>query len=678
MSRPRLIALLLALVTLVVYLPVTRHDFIHYDDDDYIINNRVVQNGLTLAGVRWAFTTGYASNWHPVTWLSHMMDCELFDLNAGAHHVVNVLFHSANSALLFVFLLRLTEKIWPSAMVAALFAWHPLHVESVAWVSERKDVLSTFFALLALLSYARYAQKQSRVEGQTSSASKASPALDVRPSTLDYSFALVFFALGVMSKPMLVTLPFVMLLLDFWPLQRMVDGKNHARVMLQLIAEKWPFFLLTLASCIITFLVQKKAESSLEQIPLAFRLENAVTAASHYLVKMFWPAGLAVIYPLAPISPVIFGLAAIILLLISAAVWSLRRTHSYFVVGWFWFLGTLVPVIGLVQVGGTAMADRYTYIPSIGIFMAFAFGLYGLSERLRWPKAMLPAISMIISIVCIALTEKQLSYWRDSETLFHHALAVTKNNDAAHHDLGFAFELEGRPEEALAEYREAVRLNPYHYQLHFSIGNMLEKTGHPEEALAEYHQCLQLDPGIPALHNAAGRVLAALGNPEAAFKEFAEAERLDAHFGLPHIETAKILFQQGNDAKAVDELWVAARIEPYNPDVLTAVARYLAANQNASARDGPNALALALKADELTHGRQPEVFDVLGMAFAETGDFSNAVSCAQSALGLAISAKFKNTEPIRQRLELYESHQAWRESFQTNHAPMKEQPRDTK
>jgi tetratricopeptide (TPR) repeat protein len=631
-----------------------------------------VQNGLTLAGVRWAFTTGYASNWHPVTWLSHMTDCELFSLNAGAHHFVNVLFHSANSVLLFVLLLRLTQKLWPSALVAALFAWHPLHVESVAWVSERKDVLSTFFALLALLSYVRYAQKQSRVESRESRAGFAALALDPRPSTLDYSFALIFFALGLMSKPMLVTLPFVMLLLDFWPLQRKVAGKNHARAMMQLVGEKWPFFLLTMASCIITFLVQKKAESSLEQIPLAFRLENAAIAACHYLVNIFCPTGLAVIYPLAPISPVIFGLAAAILLLISAAAWRLRRTCSYFLVGWFWFLGTLVPVIGLVQVGSTAMADRYTYFPSIGIFMAFAFGLYGLSERLRWPKAVLPAISIIISIAYMALTEKQLSYWRDSETLFRHALAVTKNNDAAHDDLGFALELQGRPEEALGEYREAVRLNPYHYQLHFSIGNMLEKTGHTEEALAEYHQCLQLDPGIPALHNAAGRVLAALGNPEAAFKEFAEAERLDAHFGLPHIETAKILFQQGNNARAVDELWVAARIEPYNPDVLTAVAHYLAANQNADARDGPNALALALKADELTRSRQPDVFDVLGMAFAETGDFSNAVTSAQNALDLAVTAKFKNTESIRQRLELYKSHQAWRESFNATNAPVKD------
>jgi tetratricopeptide (TPR) repeat protein len=510
MSRPRLIALLLALITLVLYLPVTRHDFIHYDDDDYIINNRVVQNGLTLAGVKWALTTGYASNWHPVTWLSHMTDCELFGLNAGAHHFVNVLFHSANAALLFLLLLRLTQKSWPSALVAALFAWHPLHVESVAWVSERKDVLSTFFALLTLLSYVRYAQKKSSVERRASSASTTSPALDARRSTLDYSFALIFFALGLMSKPMLVTLPFVMLLLDYWPLQRL----SLAAFRFPLLSEKIPFFLLTVASCVITFLVQKKAEASLEQITLAFRLVNALTATGRYLMEIFRPTGLAIIYPLTPIPPVAFGLAVSALLLISAAAWRWRKISPYFLVGWLWFLGTLVPVIGLVQVGSTAMADRYTYIPSIGIFIALAFGLNELSERFRWPKTILPAVSIIIYFACMVLTERQLSYWRDSETLFRHTLAVTKNNASAHDDLGVTFELQGRSEEALAEYREAVRLNPRHYQLHFSIGNMLEKTGHTEEALAEYRLCLSRDPGIPALHNAAGRALAELGNPK--------------------------------------------------------------------------------------------------------------------------------------------------------------------
>ncbi|HZL80174.1 MAG TPA: glycosyltransferase family 39 protein, partial [Candidatus Limnocylindrales bacterium] len=357
MSRPRLIALLLAFVTLAAYLPVTQFNFLNYDDDEYVTENQVVQDGLTLAGVKWAFTTGRASNWHPLTWLSHMTDCELFKLNAGAHHFINVIFHAANAALLFVLLLRLTKKNWPSAFVAALFAWHPLHVESVAWIAERKDVLSTFFALLTLLSYAKFVQENSRRH---------------------FWSALFYFTLGLMSKPMLVTLPFVLLLLDFWPLQRFPLSRlrsasaRQAAFRFQLLSEKTPFFLLAAASCLITFLVQHSghAVATLDQVPPGFRLENAAVATVRYLQKIIWPAPLAVFYPLAPIPTATLVLAATALVFIFAATWLARNRNPCWLVGWLWFLGTLVPVIGLVQVGGAAMADRYTYIPSIGIFMA--------------------------------------------------------------------------------------------------------------------------------------------------------------------------------------------------------------------------------------------------------------------------------------------------------------------
>lgn len=648
MSRPRLAALLLVLVTLAVYLPVTRHDFVCYDDDSYIVANRIVQNGLTPAGIGWAFTTGYMSNWHPVTWISHMTDCEFFGLNAGGHHLVSAAFHSANTVLLFFLLLRLTKKNGPAALVAALFAWHPLHVESVAWIAERKDVLSTFFALLTLVCYTRFAHEKSR---------------------RDYWLALFLFALGLMAKPMLVTLPFVLLLLDYWPLGRFSISNFQFPILRKLVLEKIPFFLLAVASCLITFLVQRKAESSLEEVPLAFRWENASSAAVGYLLKLFWPAGLAVIYPLAPISGANFALAVVVLLLISAAAWRGRSHCPYVLMGWAWFLGTLVPVIGLVQVGSAAMADRYTYIPSIGLFIATVFGLHALSERFRWPGRVFPALATIVCGLCLGLTERQISYWSNSETLFRHALAVTKNNDIAHDNLGVALESQGRYQEALAEYREAVRLNPGHYQLNFVIGNMLEKTGRPEAALAAYRQCLLRNPGVPALHEAAGHALAALGSTEAALKEFAEAERLDAHYALPRIDTAKIYFQQGRDAGAVDELWAAARAEPYNPDVLSTVAHYLAANQDAAARDGQNALVLALKANELSRNHQPAVFDVLGMAFAETGDFSNAVTCAQNALDLAGTSGLEDPGFFRQRLELYKTRQPWRESFRATNAP---------
>jgi hypothetical protein len=334
MSRPRLIALLLALITLAVYLPVTRHDFVNLDDADYVTQNPIVQEGLTVGGLHWAFTTFHASNWHPLTWLSHMADCECFGLNPAGHHLVNVLFHSANVALLFILLLRLTSQIWPSALVAALFAWHPLHVESVAWVAERKDVLSTFFGLLTLLSYVKFVQAQQRSS---------------------FCFALLFFALGLMSKPMLVTLPFVMLLLDFWPLQRIALDRWQGGEILRLVRGKIPFFLLSAASCVVTFLAQRQGEAviSLATVPLGYRLENAAVAIATYLGRLFWPVNLCAYYPLPGKIPALqIFLALATLLLISATAWHWRRSQPCWLIGWLWFLGTLLPVIGLVQVGG--------------------------------------------------------------------------------------------------------------------------------------------------------------------------------------------------------------------------------------------------------------------------------------------------------------------------------------
>ena len=390
MSRPRIIALLLALTTLVFYLPVTRFDFINYDDDEYVTSNPIVQGGLTFAGIKWALTTGHASNWHPMTWLSHMTDCELFGLDAGGHHLVSVLFHSANAVLLFILLRRMTEKIWPSAFVAALFAWHPLHVESVAWVAERKDVLSTFFALLAMLSYVKFARENSR---------------------RNFGLAIVFFALGLMAKPMLVTLPFVLLLLDVWPLKRWSPGTAG----LSLWREKIPFFLLTAASCVITVIVQHggQAIASLDHIPMYFRLENGTVAPWRYLQKIVWPEDLAVMYPIAPISAASFVAGAACLVLVTVAAWRWRETRPYFLVGWFWFLGTLVPVIGLVQVGSTSMADRYTYIPAIGIFIALAFGLDEMAGRVQRAAKIFPAGAVLILGLCLFLTERQLGYWHN-------------------------------------------------------------------------------------------------------------------------------------------------------------------------------------------------------------------------------------------------------------------------
>jgi tetratricopeptide (TPR) repeat protein len=646
MSRPRLIALLLALTTLLAYLPVTRDAFLNYDDDDYVTNNPQVQNGLTLAGLKWAFTTWHASNWHPLTWLSHMADYEVFGFNPGAHHFVSVLFHAANAALLFILLLRLTEKIWPCAFIAALFAWHPLHVESVAWVAERKDVLSTFFALLSLLSYTKFTKENCR---------------------RSYWFALIFFAFGLMAKPMLVTLPFVLLLLDFWPLQQF-DNSTIRR----LLVEKIPFFALTVLSCIVTFLAQQNGDSvvSLAKVSLDYRLEKVLTAYVGYLQKIFWPENLAVIYPMPERIPALSVAAASgVLILFSAAAWFARTRWPYLAVGWLWFLGTLVPVIGLVQVGGAALADRYTYFPAIGIFLAVIFGALEFANRFRFPKIIFSAVAVLILGVCLMLTERQLRFWRDSETLFTRTLAVTKGNDIAHVNLGVAFEQDGKLDEALAEYRAAEKLAPARYQIHNNLGNLLDNLGQPAAALVEYREAIRLDSRQPFLHDSLGVVLVEFGRFTEAINEFTTAAQIDPANPWPHFAMAKALLKQGRDAEGIEQFQKALRLDPENFQILAYTAHVLAAEENADVRDGRTALVLAIKANNLTGGTQPYVLDALGMACAAAGDFTNAIAATQKAFELATAAKLKKIEPIQQRLALYKNHQPWRESFLATNTP---------
>ncbi|MGD0206067.1 MAG: tetratricopeptide repeat protein [Verrucomicrobiota bacterium] len=682
MSRPRLIGLLLALITLLVYLPASRDGFVNYDDQDYVTENSTVQKGLTWPGIKWAFTTGHASNWHPLTWLSHMADCELFALNPGAHHLVNVLFHTANVVLLFLLLLWLTGGLWPAAFVAALFAWHPLHVESVAWISERKDVLSTFFALLTLLAYTRYAQSVTSDKWQVARTEKIAPVPALSRVTchvsLFYGLALIFFALGLMSKPMLVTLPFVMLLLDYWPLKRVTSDQWQVSKVVRLTLEKWPFFLLAAVSCVVTFLVQSQrsgdAVASLELVPLHYRFCNALVSYGLYLLKMVWPVGLAVFYPLPDHLTWLLMAAtasAVVLVIISSFVWRAGRAHAYLPVGWLWFLGTLVPVIGLVQVGGAALADRYTYIPSIGVFIAVTFGVCALADRFQFPKKAIATAAVLILATCLILAENQLRYWHDSETLFAHALAVTKNNHVAHVNLGVALEQKGKLNEALAEYRAAEQLAPELYHIHNNLGNLLDNLGHPNKALTEYREAVLLNPKLPSLHNGAGIVLTELGRFDEAMSQFKEAARLDSTYPWAHLEIGKMRLKQGRDAEAIDEFREALRIDPNNFQILAYTAHVLAADENPQIRDGKTALVLAIKAKVLTDGAQPYVLDALGMACAETGDFTNALEVTQRAIDLATAAKIKKLEPLQQRLELYKNHQPWRESFLATNTPVK-------
>ena len=692
MSRPRLIALLLALATLLVFLPASRYHFVDFDDPQYVTDNPFVKNGLNRTDLHWAFTAFHSGNWHPLTWISHQLDCELFGLNAGPHHLVNILFHAANVALVFLLLWRLTQRLWPAALIAALFGWHPLHVESVAWISERKDVLSTFFALLSLLSYAAYRREHHRRH---------------------FWLALGFFALGLLAKPMLVTLPGVFLLLDFWlpgrlslnrsatsprpsPPTPKVFGVGEAGVQSRprfmaskriqfwrsrlainhavVILEKWPFFLLAAFSCVITVFAQKSggAVVSLARVPLVYRLENAPIAVVKYVSKLFWPSNLSAIYPLGRIYWWEAVLSLGLLLLVSVAAWRSRKPRRYFVVGWFWFLGMLIPVIGLVQVGSQAMADRYTYLPSVGFFLAIVFLAAEVLARLHTPKIMVTGISLLTLAACLRVTEFQLPFWQNSEALFRHAIDLNPRNVLAMINLGVILQDEGRMEEALATYAKAEQFEdgPY-FQLHDNYGDLLDKLGRPGEALAEYGKAIHENPADAFAHNAAGSEFAALGRPDSALREFAAAEQLAPQDAWPHVETAQLLLKVGRDAEAVNELRTAVRLAPDNAQVLALTAHILAANENGAIRDGKTALLLAVKANDLTGHTQPMIFDAMGMACAELGDFTNAQACVQKALELAAELQMTNTAGLKLRLDRYQNHAPWRESFRATNAPAK-------
>ena len=664
MARPRTICLLLALITLAVYWPVRNAGYVVFDDPDYVTNNSHVQAGLTWTGLRWAFTTWHASNWHPITWLSHMLDASLFGPNAGAQHFINVLFHAANAVMLFLLLLRATSKVWPAAFAAALFAWHPLHVESVAWISERKDVLSAFFGLLALLAYLRYTEE---VEVQN-------PRRKIWRVV-----ALVLFALGLMAKPMLVTLPFVMLLLDVWPLGRfcsavspemlsktpVTEHETRSTQIIQLLLEKFPFFLLTIASCIVTFFAQREeAVMSLEQRPLGLRMANAAIAYVEYLAKTIWPAKLAVIYPLPHQIPSweVIG-AALILLTLTVLACAAWRRAPYLLIGWLWFLGTLVPVIGLVQVGGQALADRYTYIPLIGIFIAVAYGGADLAMRYRIPTAQVSVAAGLVLAGCLFGIERQLGFWQNNEKLFRHAIAVTKNNAIAHINLGVALEQDDRREDALAEYHKAVEIAPGYAQAHNNLANLLSEMGGREEAFRQYQEALRLNPNAIDAHLNFGMLLSDMGRFDDAMREYEKAAQLAPDDPRPHYLMGKACLRHGQSAEAVKHFHEALQIAPNDFQTLTWLARVLASDKDAMVRYAKDAISLAQRANELTGGEQPFVLDTLGMAYAEGGRFKEAQETEQKAIELASAGAKEMVPPLQERLRLYQSSRPYREDF---------------
>lgn len=657
MVRPRFVALALALVTLLVYLPVRHHGFLLFDDPDYLTDNPTVQAGLSWTGLQWAFTSWHANNWHPITWLSHMLDCELFGLDAAAHHLVSVLIHAANAALLFTLLWRVTRRLWPAALVAALFAWHPLRVESVAWLSERKDVLSAFFGLLTIHAYVRYVSAADSIAARRNRHfSGLTPSLGC-------------FALGLMAKPMLVTLPFVLLLLDYWPLNRCLarprpeptdknleGAKSSWR---SLILEKWPFFVLAAGSCVITVLAQRaEAIVGLTPCPLEVRLGNAILSYGRYVLKFLWPADLAVLYPLSTQLPWGWVLAtAVLLVALTVYAWRARQARPYLLVGWLWFLGTLVPVIGLVQVGGQALADRYTYLPSIGLCLALVWEL-----ACRWPvnPRSTPAVATVASLAlaaAVGTTEHQLRFWQNTETLFTHAIAVTSDNAIAQVNLGVALEAQGQHVQALNHYFEAVRINPDLAQAQNNLANLQDELGQSEAALQHYQAALKLKPNALLIQLNLATLLVKLGRFAEAKELYDAAAQVHPHDPRPHYLLAKAWLRQNRPSDALAEFRLALQLNPNDVPTLTHLARLLAAHPNPALRNGPQAVALAERANELTSAEQPAVLDVLAMAYAEAGRYPEAQQTIRRALDHLTAAGQTNLVDLQDRLKLYDSSQ---------------------
>lgn len=587
---------LLAAATLVVYWPVRHHEFINYDDPDYITENHYVRAGLTREGIEWAFTRvhGPRTYWHPLTWLSHMVDCQVFGLKAGAHHLVNVVLHALNVVLVMLILRQLTGAMGRSLVVAALFGLHPLQVDTVAWVTERKNLLSAMFFLLALWAYARYAGRWAQHRDRES---KDTALVAARPGgcrAAEYALALAFFALSLMCKPAWVTLPFVLLLLDFWPLGRMRGGQ-FPRVLL----EKIPFFALAAASSAITIWAHRRLGivSSEDMNPLETRLINALMSYARYLRKVFWPDDLAVFYPYVPGWPAEQLLAGVVLLAgISFLVFRLRERQPYLVLGWCWFLGMLVPTIGLIQVGSQSMADRFIYVPLLGVFIMVVWGGWQLLERRRcgvWASRILVAAALL---ACLLATRQQIGHWQDSVTLFAHTARVTERNvvalnnwgtalldrgelDAAekqyrasiqadpnvpfaYYNLGHLLEIRGQRDEAMTQYRLALELNPRDPALHFKVADALARANLLDEAVQQYQAALRMDPGHAGAHNNLAVTLMRLKQVDAAMEHALQALRLDANNPEVHNTLGNIHAERGQNEQAMEHYQRALKVVP--------------------------------------------------------------------------------------------------------------------
>ncbi|MDD5134307.1 MAG: tetratricopeptide repeat protein [Phycisphaerae bacterium] len=685
---------ILAGSTLLVFWQVRNFDFITLDDTAYVSENPHITTGLKTDNIIWAFTSRQVGNWHPLTGLSLMLDCQLFGPDPGWIHLVNVFFHIINTLLLFAVLKKMTGSLWPSALVAALFALHPMHTESVAWVSERKDVLSTLFFMLTLLAYYRYTQRQTKAR---------------------YFPALLAFAFGLMAKPMLVTLPFVLLLLDYWPLGRFGTVKNKKMSVSQksfgyLVLEKIPFFVLSAILSIITFFVQRSsgAVADIHNIPLQNRAANAVVSYAEYIGKMFWPANLAIFYPFPQAGLPTWQIAISILLLIAISVFVIRlgRQQKYLPAGWFFFAGTLVPVIGLVQVGDQALADRYTYIPYIGLFIMLAWGLSELFSRLPYRKFILGISATIVLAILATYSFRQVSYWKNTETIFSHAIDVTKGNYLAYTNLGDYLSRQGKIPLAIEHYRKSLHLQPNSSSVHNNLGFVLAIQGNYTQAIAHFTQAIQLEPDLAKAHKNLAKAFIAQGRFEQALDQLRQAVQINPnqpdfmndlaflmvthpelegsnaneairlaeqackltnHKNTTYLRTLAIAYSSEENFKdAIEQMKRILEIEPNNSDVKNNAAWIFATCPDSNMRNPSEAIRLARQACIATNYKNPGKLDTLGAAYASAGRFDEAVETMQKALSLIDQNDKLTFEQFQQHLDLYKASKPYIEARHKN------------
>ncbi len=704
------VCVFLAAMVWVVFGQTLHHEFVNYDDDTYVYENPAVAPGLTFQGIVWAFTHVHSANWHPLTWISHMLDCQLYGLQAGGHHLTNVLLHTATVILLFLVLRRMTGLVWRSAFVAAVFAVHPLRVESVAWVAERKDVLSGLFFMLTLLCYTKAVTGDKwsafatlrRGKQVTGTQTEAAPMFIMSPVTCHLSpffwLALLFFTLGLMSKPMLVTLPLVLLLLDYWPLGRFtIDGSGNTPS-LRLLLEKLPLFGLAGASCVVTIFAQHEAIQPFGSISLPLRMGNASIAYVAYMGQMFWPSGLAVLYPFpaAGIKVTEVVLSLVLLAGITTGVFVLRRRCPWMMTGWLWYLIMLVPVIGIVQVGYQTRADRYTYLPQIGLYVMLTWAAAELCAGWRHRRVVLGGLSTIILGGLILCAREQTTNWRNSESLWTHTLACTTDNFIADNDLGNMLLKMGRVDEAIVHYRKALEINPDCVEACYNLGDALLQKGRVDEAIAYCQKALQIMPDCAGAHGNLGNALLQKGRVDEAIAQYQKVLQIMPDSALAYNNLGSALLQKGSMDEAIAQYQTALQIKPdyaeahdnldcalllkrkaeealaqyqkalqINPDsvdVLNNLAWLLATSPDANIRDGVQAVKYAERACELTHHGVTVLVGTLAAAYAEAGRFDEAMAAAQKACALAsASGELELLKRNQELLELYRAHQPYHE-----------------